>query len=159
MLDFMRLLWALDHGLQTVSKRMEATLGVTGPQRLVVRIVGRQPGISAGAIATTLYLDPSTLTGILQRLQTRGFLERKKDPTDARRAMFRLTLKGKRIDAKRRTETVEAAVRNALARLSPEKISAARDVLSALAITLESPLQRTFSPRSRGARSRPRVAR
>ena len=33
-LDFMRLLWAIEHGLQRSSKRMEATLGVTGPQRV-----------------------------------------------------------------------------------------------------------------------------
>lgn len=136
-LEFMRLLWALDHGLQTVSKRMESTLGVTGPQRLVLRIVGRQPGISAGAIASTLHLDPSTLTGILQRLQARGFLERKKDSMDARRALFRLTLKGKRVDAKRRTETVEAAVRLALDELPEAKVAAARDVLTALAKALE----------------------
>ena len=36
-LDFMRLLWAVDHALQSTSKRMESTFGLTGPQRLVVR--------------------------------------------------------------------------------------------------------------------------
>jgi len=49
-LEFMKQLWAVDHGLQSVSKRMEARFGITGPQRLVVRIVGRFPGISAGAL-------------------------------------------------------------------------------------------------------------
>lgn len=136
-LEFMRLLWALDHGLQTVSKRMKRTLGVTGPQRLVVRIVGRDPGITAGGIASTLHLDPSTLTGILKRLETRGFLARKKDLADARRALFRLTAKGRRVDAKSRTETVEAGVRAALGRLDDEKIAAAREVLSAIAKALD----------------------
>ncbi len=133
----MRLLWALDHGLQTVSKRMKAVLGVTGPQRLVLRIVGRAPGITAGGIASTLHLDPSTLTGILARLETRGFLERKKDPSDARRALFRLTASGRRVDAKRRAETVEAAVRLALGRLDERKIAASREVLTALVKALE----------------------
>ena len=50
-LDFMRLLWAVDHSLQSASKRMEAAFGITGPQRLVVRIVGRFPGIAAGRVA------------------------------------------------------------------------------------------------------------
>ena len=68
-LEFMRLLWAIDHGLQTRSKRMAAALGVTGPQRLVIRIVGRFPGVSAGQLARILHLDPSTLTGILRRLE------------------------------------------------------------------------------------------
>jgi len=50
-LEFMKLLWAVDHGLQSISKHMESRFGITGPQRLVVRIVGRFPGISAGALA------------------------------------------------------------------------------------------------------------
>ena len=41
--EFLRLVWAVDHALQTTSKRMARSLGVTGPQRLVVRIVGRVP--------------------------------------------------------------------------------------------------------------------
>ena len=49
-LEFMRLLWALHHGMQSTSKRMEATLGLTGPQRLVLRLVGRFPGIAAGVV-------------------------------------------------------------------------------------------------------------
>ena len=53
-LDFMRLLWAVDHSLQSASKRMESTFGITGPQRLVVRIVGRFPGIAAGREAGCL---------------------------------------------------------------------------------------------------------
>jgi len=38
-LEFMKQLWAVDHGLQSLSKRMESRFGITGPQRLVVRIV------------------------------------------------------------------------------------------------------------------------
>src|SRR5664279_719632 len=43
-LDFMRLIWALDHGLQSLSKRMQATLGLTGPQRVALRVLGRESG-------------------------------------------------------------------------------------------------------------------
>ena len=42
-LDFMRLLWAVDHGLQQRSKRMAAEIGLTGPQRLVIRIAVVSP--------------------------------------------------------------------------------------------------------------------
>ena len=66
-LEFMRTLWALDHALQSASKRMESRLRVTAPQRLVVRIVGRYPGVSAGELSEILHLHPSTLTGILGR--------------------------------------------------------------------------------------------
>src|ERR1700726_1865441 len=81
-LDFMRLLWSIEHGLQRMSKRMEADLGITGPQRLVLRIVGQFPGLSAGELAGIVRLHPSTITGILQRLVTSGLLERERDPAD-----------------------------------------------------------------------------
>lgn len=50
-LDVMRLLWSVEHRLQSRSKLMEAELGLTGPQRLVLRIGSRSPGRSAGELA------------------------------------------------------------------------------------------------------------
>src|SRR5512147_173306 len=111
-LEFMRALWAVDHELQSSSKRMEATSGVTGPQRLVIRMVGRFPGIAAGKVSEILHLHPSTLTGVLKRLETRGLLERHVDPADGRRALLTLTEKGRAVDAAR-GGTVEASVRRA----------------------------------------------
>ena len=66
-LGVIRHLWALNHRLSSASKRMRARFGITGPQRLVVRVIGTTPGISAGALAVALHMDPSTLTGVLRR--------------------------------------------------------------------------------------------
>lgn len=135
-LDFMKLLWAVDHGLQSTSKRMEAKMGVTGPQRLVIRIVGRYPGISAGQLAEIMQLHPSTLTGVLKRLQERGIIERRADPKDGRRALLGLTARGRELDSLR-TGTVEAAVRQALKAMPRRKLEAAQDVLAAVAEALQ----------------------
>jgi MarR family transcriptional regulator, organic hydroperoxide resistance regulator len=130
-LDFMRMLWSIDHGLQTTSKRMEATLGVTGLQRMVLRLVGRFPGISAGHLARILHVHPSTLTGVLKRLEDRQLVTRSADPLDARRALFTLTGKGRTLDIPS-TGTVEASVQRALERVPQAKINAARELLQAL---------------------------
>ncbi len=135
-LDFMRALWELDHALQSASKRMETKLGVTSPQRLVLRIVGRYPGISAGEVSSLLHLHPSTLTGVLKRLATRGLVQRRSDPADGRRVLLRLTPKGKAVDAIR-AGTVEAAVRRALERLDARTVAAAREIADALVVELE----------------------
>jgi MarR family transcriptional regulator, organic hydroperoxide resistance regulator len=135
-LEFMKQLWAVDHGLQTISKRLESQHGITGPQRLVVRIVGRTPGISAGALAQILRMHPSTLTGILRRLETRGVLSRKSDPNDARRALFALTARGRKVDMLK-TGTVESAVRRVLAKM-PSEATVAQKLLALLASELES---------------------
>jgi len=138
-LDFMRLLWAVDHALQSASKRMESTFGLTGPQRLVVRIVGRFPGIAAGRIAEILHVHPSTLTGVLKRLESRGILQRRPDPRDARRALFMLTAKGRRLDTIR-TGTVEQAVRRVLVK-DPGKVAAVQELLAALSDELDAGLR------------------
>jgi MarR family transcriptional regulator, organic hydroperoxide resistance regulator len=139
-IEFMRLLWAVDHGLSASSKQMDARVGVTGPQRLVIRIVGRHPGIAAGRIAEILHVHPSTLTGVLRRLVTRGMLTRAVDPDDARRALFGLTAAGKKLD-ELRTGTVESKVRSALARVPPGEIAAARRVLGAVSESLGRPVR------------------
>jgi DNA-binding MarR family transcriptional regulator len=135
-LEFMKALWALDHELQSASKRMEASGGITGPQRLVIRIVGRFPGISAGEVADILHLHPSTLTGILKRLSAAGLLDRKADPADARRGLLTLTARGRSVDAVR-AGTVEAAIRHAIARLPNRTLACAREVIAALTVQLE----------------------
>jgi DNA-binding MarR family transcriptional regulator len=134
-LDFIRLLWGLHHGLQSRSKRMEQRWSVTGPQRFVVRIIGEFPDASAGEIANALKMHPSTLTGILRRLESRRLIERRPDPADARRALFVLTKEGvevNRID----TGTTEAAIRDVLATAAPADLEATRRMLEGLATAL-----------------------
>lgn len=135
-LDFMRALWALDHAFQSASKRMEARLGVTAPQRVVVRIVGRFPRISAGEVAEILHVHPSTLTGVLKRLEARGVISRATDPKDGRRALLALTDRGRELDQVR-SGTVEAAVRRVLARMPSRTARSARALAEALAAELD----------------------
>lgn len=131
-LEFMRLVWAVAHGLQSRSKRMESELGVTGPQRLVLRILGRSPGATAGAIAKAMHVHPSTLTGVLRRLESRGLLERAKDAEDGRRARLALTAAGRKLD-QHQAGTVEAAVRRTLGRLGEDELETTRRALTILA--------------------------
>lgn len=135
-LDFMRTLWAIDHGLQSASKRMEQQLGVTGPQRLVIRIVGRFPDIGSKRLARILHVHPSTLTGVLRRLEERGLLSRRTDPNDGRRVLLSLTALGRGIDDTR-SGTIEARIQAALARQPEERIAAARELLAGIIEALE----------------------
>jgi DNA-binding MarR family transcriptional regulator len=137
-LDFMRLLWNVEHGLQSTSKRMEATLGITGPQRLVLRIVTDRPGLSAGELARIVHLHPSTITGILERLVRKGLLTRERDRRDNRRVRLRSRVSAERFVAAS-AGTVEAAVTRALATIPRGRVLHAREVLSALAEALMAP--------------------
>lgn len=130
-LGFMRTLLAVGHALEARSKRMQARIGVTASQRLLLRIVGRYPGISAGDLAQLMEVHASTVTGVLQRLEQRRWIVRRDDPSDKRRALLGLTEEGAKID-QLRSGTVEAAVRRALGRCSEQQVEAAVAVLEAM---------------------------
>jgi DNA-binding MarR family transcriptional regulator len=131
-LSFMQLLWAVTHGLESTSKRMLATVGVTGPQRLVLRLIGHYEELSPGEVADILHVHPSSLTGMLRRLERGGLIRRRRHPEDGRRAVLTLTSRGRTLSDSQ-TGTVESKVRSTLRRVSPGKAAAAREVLKALA--------------------------
>ena len=136
-LEFMQVLWRVVHAAEQRSKRMASTHGVTSPQRLVLRLVGLQPGVSAGTLAATLHVHPSTLTGVLRRLQERGLIARDPHPADRRRAVLRLTPRGRRVNTGTRG-TVEDAVELALRRVSARDQACARRALAAVADAMSS---------------------
>lgn len=135
-LKFMRALWAVAHGLDRTSKLMARQIGVTGPQRLVLRVVGLLPGISAGDLAGLLHVHKSTLTGVLQRLEEQRMIARTSAESDRRRAVLHLTAKGARVNAGAKV-TVEAAVSRVLTRTTEMQRSVCRQVLDVVANELE----------------------
>src|SRR4051812_1510137 len=132
----MQVLWAVAHGLESASKRMHSRLGITGPQRLVLRIVGHHGRISAGQLAEVLHIHPSPLTGMLRRLEQAELLRRESDPFDRRRALLELTRRGMRLNDQRQG-TIEEAIAQVLSRSSKERISAAKTLLGAVAVALD----------------------
>jgi DNA-binding MarR family transcriptional regulator len=110
---------------------MKKRLGVTGPERMVVRLVGRYPEISAGDLARILHVHPSTLTQLMKRLVRRGLLVRRTDTDDGRRALFHLTRRGQTLDVVM-AGTVEAAASTLLNSLPPRDVKRTIAVLEVL---------------------------
>jgi DNA-binding MarR family transcriptional regulator len=131
----MRLILAVDHELQRLSKRMQTTLGLTVPQRMTVLLIGRQPGILASEIAELLHLHQGTMSGIVRRLESAGYVQRIGDEGDARRIRLTLTARGRKANAPR-AGTYEGAVRRTLAATSKSELAAAEQLLTRLARAL-----------------------
>lgn len=151
-LELLRQVWAVDHAVQQLSRAMASHLGLTGPQRLVLRVIGRRPRISAGDLAAFLHLDASTMTGHLQKLEELGYLERGVAPDDARRAAIVLTPRGRRLDVQA-PGTIEAAMEEALGEMSPAAVDEVERFLkrfsAALAAQTEACTRKKKSPRRR----------
>ncbi|HEX6271645.1 MAG TPA: MarR family transcriptional regulator [Polyangiaceae bacterium] len=120
-----------------MSKRLQRSLGVTGPQRLVLRLVGHFGSASPGDLALVLHVHPSSITGVLRRLDRARLIRRTRDPGDARRSILVLTPRGRRL-VKDSKGTVEAAVQATLSRFPQKRINAVREVLTSLASELDS---------------------
>lgn len=116
-LGFMQRLWQLNQALEKLSSRMEKELGVTAQARLVVRCIGKYPGLTAGQLAKLLHVDPGTVSAALNRLEAKGLLERRKDPRDKRRTSLGLTAKGRKLDRPAQRTAEEAVER--LLRVTP----------------------------------------
>lgn len=139
-LDFLQRLWQLNHALEKLSNRMEKRLGVTAQQRLVLRCVGKYPGMTAGQLASLLHVDPGTVSAALRRLESKGLLDRRRDPRDRRRASLGLTSKGRALD-RSAAGTVENAVERLLNGARAEELSAMVTIVGQLTSLLGEELQ------------------
>jgi DNA-binding MarR family transcriptional regulator len=141
-LEFLRQMSGLNHALERLSSRMERTLGITAQQRLIIRCIGKYPGITGGQLATLLHLDPGTISASLRRLSAKRLLARRVDPRDKRRSALELTARGRAIDRPTRG-TVEHAVERLLDQVGAADIATTRSVLAQLSGLVESTANRS----------------
>lgn len=135
-LQFIRLLWQLDHALNKRSRRMLAVAGVTAPQRFLLKVVGMRPGCSPGQLARFLHVTPATVTRVVQRMESTGFLRREADPEDSRRVRLHLTPKGRKVE-ERCAGGSESPVSRVLDATARARVEETRALLAALVEALE----------------------
>ncbi len=96
--------------------RVLAPLGLTTTQYFVLAAIKPSEQPTMGELSARTYLDNSTLTPIVDRLERDGWIERVPDPNDRRAVRIALTSSGQaRLPAARaRGDAVEHAMRAAL---------------------------------------------
>lgn len=81
------------------SKRLASAHGVTVPQLICLTKITQAGSITIKGLAETVYLSPSTLVGIVDRLEDAGLASRERSRTDRRLVAIRATPKGVRLVA------------------------------------------------------------
>jgi DNA-binding MarR family transcriptional regulator len=74
-----------------------APFGLTSPQYFVFNALWMGDGISVSELGERVSLDSSTLTGIIDRLEKSGYVERKINPGDRRSVLIFLTDKAREV--------------------------------------------------------------
>ena len=72
-------------------------LKLTQKQTAVMWLIVANPGVAQGAIGTALGMDRATMMGLVDRLETRGLLQRRRSKVDARRRELHATRFGVRL--------------------------------------------------------------
>lgn len=86
--------YSTGHAFSRVYKPLLEKLGVTYPQYLVLVALWAKDDQTVGSLGEMLFLESSTLTPLLKRLEGLKFLTRSRDPEDERQVRIRLTEKG-----------------------------------------------------------------
>ncbi len=121
-------LMAVVHDL-TSAGASRPTNELTTRQRLVVQTLGLHGPAAIAAVGSRLGLSPSTMTGIVDRLEELGVLCRRPHPGDRRVTIVHLTPRGED-HFRRERDFYGSLLEGALAGLEP---TAVRHVLRALA--------------------------
>ncbi|MGO4725856.1 MULTISPECIES: MarR family winged helix-turn-helix transcriptional regulator [unclassified Inquilinus] len=86
--------YSAGHAFNRVYKPLLSALGLTYPQYLVLVALWAKDDRTVGSLGETLFLESSTLTPLLKRLEGMGLLARRRDPDDERQVRVRLTEAG-----------------------------------------------------------------
>ncbi|MBC9716070.1 MarR family transcriptional regulator [Streptomyces sp. TRM66268-LWL] len=108
-------------------ERAAGTHSLTGAQARVLALLTLEP-LPMRKIAVCLKCEPSNVTGIIDRLEARGLVERRPDPQDRRVKLAAVTDEGRRTARELRDGLTFA--REPLAELSHEERVVLRDLLT-----------------------------
>lgn len=108
-----------------------AALNITAVQAMVLGFLDEEDRITSGELGKRTELDSATLTGILDRLEAAGFVERHDNPDDRRSVCIHLTEQGK-IMSKAAAKTITDANQEFLAVLTNEERRDLRDIINKL---------------------------
>ncbi|HEY2011349.1 MAG TPA: MarR family transcriptional regulator [Rhizomicrobium sp.] len=72
-------------------------LGITYTQYVTLVALGEEDDQTVGTLGGKLFLESNTLTPILKKLESMGYIRRKRDPADERQVRVSLTTTGRRV--------------------------------------------------------------
>jgi MarR family transcriptional regulator, organic hydroperoxide resistance regulator len=93
--EIMQSLRRIFKAIHNYSSEVSDRFGITGPQLWALNTISKDEGLPLGALSEKMYLRPSTITGLVDRLEKRGYVVRERDQRDRRVVKILLAPKGK----------------------------------------------------------------
>ncbi|MFX8462396.1 MarR family transcriptional regulator, partial [Acinetobacter baumannii] len=91
------LIYSTNLALNQLYRKLLTPLGITYPQYLVMLVLWERDEITVSEIGSKLFLESSTLTPILKKLEALQLLNRTRSKEDERQVIITLSEKGKKL--------------------------------------------------------------
>ncbi|MGT2551124.1 MarR family winged helix-turn-helix transcriptional regulator [Acinetobacter geminorum] len=91
------LIYSTNLALNQLYRKLLAPLGITYPQYLVMLVLWEQDEVTVSEIGAKLFLESSTLTPILKKLEALHLLRRTRSTQDERQVIITLSDEGKKL--------------------------------------------------------------
>lgn len=103
------------------TSKMSRQYGLTGSQSGVLRCLIQGGPLSSAELSRQLHVTPSNITGIIDRLEKKGLVERIRKEGDRRIALIELTEKGEAL-SRQLPDPIETKLISELADLEPGQV-------------------------------------
>jgi DNA-binding MarR family transcriptional regulator len=135
-LEIMQSLRRIIKSLQDYSQTVFSHFGITGPQLWALKTIHQKSNLSLGELSKRMYSHPSTMTGVIDRLEKKGYVLRDRVQKDRRVVKVRLTPRGEKL-AKRTPNPIQGKMIHGLRKLKKKELNDIYDSIHKLVEIME----------------------
>lgn len=134
--EIMQSLRRIFKAIQDYSHKVSEEFGITGPQLWALKTISQNESLSLSDLGKRMYLHPSTITGVIDRLEKKRYVTRIRDQVDRRVIYVQLTAEGKRL-AKRAPNPAQGKMIYGLKNLKRRELNLIYDSVQKLVKIME----------------------
>jgi DNA-binding MarR family transcriptional regulator len=116
--DILRSIRRIVRALDLYSRKLVRHFGLSGPQLSCLRLLDLHGPMQSGELATAMGLSPATVTGIVDRLEARGLVRRRRQQDDKRCVLVLLSVRGGRL-SRQAPPLLQESISSAVRALAP----------------------------------------
>lgn len=122
--------------LELFSKEVDVKFNLTAPQLWALWELGKDGPLALKDLSSRIQLHPSTVVGVVDRLEAKGLVARKPDPEDRRRVRLSLTPAGRALRRKV-PHPAQGRLLHALQQMPEKEVSGIQTSLATLVKAME----------------------
>ncbi len=134
--EVMQSLRRIFKSIQDYSQEVSKKFGITGPQLWALKTISSNGSLSVGELSQRMYLHPSTISGVVDRLEKKKYVQRDRAKEDRRVVQVRLTPLGKNL-ARKAPNPIQGKMVYGLGKLKRDQLSSIYDSLQRLVKIME----------------------